>query len=318
MNRLDRLSSILIHLQSKRVIKAHEIAERFNISLRTVYRDIRSLEESGVPIVGEAGYGYSLVDGYRLPPVHFSKEEAISFITAQKLIDNFADPITKSNFENALFKIKSVLNTSEKDSFFNLSNTIEVVKNRYLPEVKNQFKEIPQILDAIESKKSLKIKYSKIDELEDYFREIEPIGIYAQSAYWYLIAYCKLRQAYRNFRIDRIQYLEKTSNQISDSHPSLSHFLNTTVNDQALHKVRIKVEKETFRFIGDQHYYHGFVERIDLGKYFELRFLSSSLPGFAHWFLFIGQNAEIIEPQELKDLIIEKIETLKNKLIKSY
>ena len=76
MNRIDRLTAILIQLQSQRIIRAQEIADRFEISLRTVYRDIRALEEAGVPIGAEAGIGYFLADGYRLPPVHFTPEEA--------------------------------------------------------------------------------------------------------------------------------------------------------------------------------------------------------------------------------------------------
>ena len=72
MNRIDRISAILIQLQTRRVVKAQDIADRFGISLRTVYRDVKSLEEAGIPVIGEAGVGYSLVDGYRLPPIMFS------------------------------------------------------------------------------------------------------------------------------------------------------------------------------------------------------------------------------------------------------
>ena len=91
LNRFDRIVAILIHLQSGRVVKAQELASRFGVSLRTIYRDIRSLEASGVPITGEAGVGYSLMDGYRLPPVMFTREEAGSFVAAEKLMQKFSD-----------------------------------------------------------------------------------------------------------------------------------------------------------------------------------------------------------------------------------
>ncbi len=81
MNRIDRLSAILIQLQSKQVVKAQEVADRFGISLRTVYRDIKSLEEAGIPIGAEAGKGYFIMDGYHLPPVMFTKEEASALLT---------------------------------------------------------------------------------------------------------------------------------------------------------------------------------------------------------------------------------------------
>ncbi len=68
MNRIDRLTAILIQLQGKRIVKAQDISDRFDISLRTVYRDVRALMEAGVPIGSEAGTGYYIVDGYHLPP----------------------------------------------------------------------------------------------------------------------------------------------------------------------------------------------------------------------------------------------------------
>ena len=72
MNRIDRLSAILIQLQSRRLVKAQHIADKFSISLRTVYRDVHALQEAGVPVIGEAGTGYSLMEGYKLPPVMFN------------------------------------------------------------------------------------------------------------------------------------------------------------------------------------------------------------------------------------------------------
>jgi biotin operon repressor len=80
--RFDRIVAILIQLQSKKIVKAQELADRFEVSLRTIYRDIRTLEASGVPIYSEAAVGYALMEGYRLPPVMFTREEVSSFIAA--------------------------------------------------------------------------------------------------------------------------------------------------------------------------------------------------------------------------------------------
>ena len=95
MNRIDRLHAILTHLQSKRLVTAQEIADRFNISLRTVYRDVKALDESGVPVIGEAGTGYTIMEGYRLPPVMFSREEASALLLGSKLAERFADEALK-------------------------------------------------------------------------------------------------------------------------------------------------------------------------------------------------------------------------------
>ena len=115
MNRIDRLTAIVTQLQSKRLTKAGEIAKRFSISLRTVYRDMRALDEAGIPIIGEAGQGYSLVEGYRLPPVMFTQEEAQSFLVAEKIFEKVTDKGSSEHFHSAMLKIKAVLKTTEKD-----------------------------------------------------------------------------------------------------------------------------------------------------------------------------------------------------------
>src|SRR5436190_22716018 len=97
MNRIDRLTAILVQLQSKRVVKAQEIADKYKLSLRTVYREIKALDEAGVPIIGEAGIGYSIMEAYRLPPVMFTKEEATAFLTAEKLVEKLTDVSTNKN-----------------------------------------------------------------------------------------------------------------------------------------------------------------------------------------------------------------------------
>src|SRR6201994_2879430 len=115
MNRIDRISAILIQLQSRRVVKGSDIAERFNISLRTVYRDVKTLEEAGIPLIGEAGVGYSIMDGYRLPPVMFTHEEATAFLTAEKFVEKLTDNSTDSHYKSAMYKVRSVLRMAEKD-----------------------------------------------------------------------------------------------------------------------------------------------------------------------------------------------------------
>lgn len=107
--RLSRLTAILTQLQTKRLLTANELAEKFSISKRTVYRDIKALEQADVPILTEDGKGYTLMEGYRIPPVMFTESEANALITAEKLILKNRDASFVKEYSEAINKIKSVL-----------------------------------------------------------------------------------------------------------------------------------------------------------------------------------------------------------------
>ena len=112
--RLSRLTTILTQLQSKRIVTAKYLSEKHNVSVRTIYRDIRTLENSGIPIITEEGKGYSIMEGYHLPPVLFTEDEANALITIQQLVNNNKDQSLIDNISTALEKIKSILKYSQK------------------------------------------------------------------------------------------------------------------------------------------------------------------------------------------------------------
>lgn len=308
MNRLDRLTALLIQLQSKRIIKSQEIAERFGISLRTVYRDIRTLELAGVPIIGEAGVGYSIMTGYRLPPVQFTKEEALSFVTAEKLVNALTDSVTRTSYQSALYKIKAVLRATDKELVDDLSQRIQVVDNPYLPQDRHQRLPIETILSCIAEKRVIRLVYSSTTSSGTSTRDVEPVGIYSSGLYWYLIAWCRLRGDYRNFRTDRAHSLEIQPERFHTQHPALQNFIEQTRLERTLHKAVVRVDNAALCHLGDQHYYHGFVAQTNVGDQIEMTFLTESLNGLAHWFLWVGEVADIVEPREMKELVLEKIE----------
>ncbi len=316
MNRIERISAILIQLQSKKIVKAQEIADRFEISLRTVYRDVRSLEETGVPIIGEAGVGYSLVEGYKLPPIMFTKEEAIAFLTAEKLVEKFTDPNTKNSYKSALYKIKAVLKNSEKSNLDTLAAHIEILPNSNLPGPKPN-NVIEPILKSIVEKCQIKINYFTNHSQQNTERVVEPVGIFHSGSNWYLVAYCLLRNDYRNFKINRINEMEILSQKFQMAHPSLKSFLEKTSQERELQKVVLRVERHILRFLGDEKYYQGFVsQKIISDKIIELTFLTASLTGLARWMMYFGEFAEIIEPNQLKTIFLENISRLTEKYSK--
>ncbi len=315
MNRIERISAILIQLQSKKVVKGQDIADRFNISLRTAYRDIKALEEAGVPIISEAGIGYSLVDGYRLPPVMFTKEEAIAFLTAEKLIEKFTDSETFGVFSSALYKIKAVLKTDEKEHIENMDSFIEVVKNPYLPEMPATPNFIQTILNGISQKRVLKLNYFAAHSQETTIRNVEPIGIFLSGSKWHLIGFCLLRKDYRNFRLDRIQTCECIESGFLQKHPPLKTYLKEiTRNEKELQTIVIRVNNQIKRFLTEQKYYHGFVSDKTFKEHSELTFICHSLEGFARWFMMYGDKAEIIQPPQLKARVQEICNALQEKI----
>lgn len=315
MNRIDRVTAILIQLQSKRVVKAQEIADRFTISLRTVYRDIKTLEEAGIPVIGEAGVGYSIMEGYRLPPVMFTQEEATAFLTAEKLVEKLTDASTREMYKAAMFKIKSVLRLAERDHMENMEQHIEVIDSPYFSQHKNETAYLQNILKAIAEKSVINIDYFAEHSQEKSNRNIEPIGIFFMSRYWYLIAWCTLRKDYRTFRIDHIKYLSITAIHFEKEHPALKSFLSKVSKEKELHTVVMKVEKDVLKYLGEQKFYNGFVSQKDIGNNkVEMVFLTESLTSFARWYLLFGESAEIITPRELIDAVKKNLDTLSKKL----
>lgn len=310
MNRIDRVTAILIQLQSKKVVRAQDIAERFGISLRTVYRDVKTLEEAGVPVIGETGIGYSIMDGYRLPPVMFTKEEATAFLTAEKLIEKFTDTSTEESYKSAMFKVKSVLRSTEKDLLEHIDEHIEVLTNEVQQRTRLKVNPIQTILKSISEKKVLSIDYFSNHKQQKTERNIEPVGIFYQGNYWHVIAFCQLRDDYRDFRIDRISKIAVTNSVFHKQHPALKSFLKRVSEEKQMETVIIRVDNEVMRYLDGQKYYMGFVSEQDRGEHTEMTFLSSYLKNFARWYVMFGDRARILQPDALKEevkLLIEEV-----------
>ncbi|WP_165734148.1 YafY family protein [Polaribacter sp. 20A6] len=202
-SRLSRLTAILTQLQSKRILTAREIAEKHNVSIRTIYRDIRTLENSGIPIITEEGKGYSLMDGFNLPPVMFTEKEANALITAEQLILKNKDKSFAIEYQNAVAKIKSILRHSQKEKIEFLSERIHFRNNTENQKTSGY---LMIIQSAISDFNLIEIEYLSLQG-ENTKRTIEPFALYSTQENWLLIAVCRLRKDFRVFRLDNIQKL---------------------------------------------------------------------------------------------------------------
>ena len=193
-------------LKSKRILTATDIAKKFDISIRTVYRDIRTLESSGVPVITIDGKGYSIMDGYTLAPLMFTEAEANALVTAGHLISKTKDASLAKNFREALVKIKSITRSGIKEKSDLLSERILILEQgRRNNKTSNSLSELQL---AITHHTLAKIVYQKPDNSPPTSRVIEPQVLCYLNENWILVAWCKLRNDFRAFRIDRIQKLE--------------------------------------------------------------------------------------------------------------
>lgn len=222
MNRIDRLFGILTFLQSKKYVPAERIAEKFNISVRTVYRDVKALCEGGIPVSFEPGKGYFVVQGYFLPPVSFSTEEANALLLMEAMATGFADKSIHTHYSSALQKVKAVLRSSQKEKVEHLQNNIKF----QLPEcMVNDYDYLSVLQTAISHKLVAEMEY-KNNKSEVSKRRIEPIGLVFYAFSWHLIAWCHLRREYRDFKVARILRVKNTGEPFTmEDHLQLADYL---------------------------------------------------------------------------------------------
>ena len=222
MNRIDRLFGILTLLQAKKYVPAEKIAEKFGISVRTVYRDVKALCEQGIPVSFEQHKGYFVVQGYFLPPVSFNTEEANAMLLMETLVYGFADRSIQQHYSSALNKVKAVLGTAQKEKLDTLNDNIKL----QVPEcfVLN-FEYMSLIQGAIGGRSIVEIDY-KNNKDEVSRRAVECIGLVFYALNWHLIGWCHARCDYRDFRVSRILKLRDTGTTFRKSdHISLNDYM---------------------------------------------------------------------------------------------
>jgi predicted DNA-binding transcriptional regulator YafY len=226
--RLSRLTAIITQLQSKGVVTATALAERHNVSIRTIYRDIRTLERSGIPIVTEEGKGYSIMEGYHLPPVLFSEDEANALITIEQLAIKNKDQSLSDSFTSALEKIKAILKYSQKGNAELLANRIFF--NGPQKEEKTS-RNLMDIQSAITHFQLLQIAYSSSSKKRT-IRIIEPFALYSIHGNFLLIAFCRLRDDFRAFRIDYIEELKNLNETFTPHRMTIKQYFEKYVKPQ--------------------------------------------------------------------------------------
>lgn len=306
MNRVDRLTAILTQLQSKRRVTMDQLEERFELSRRSLFRDIRALLEIGIPIGGDAGAGYFIAEGYHLPPVVFNKEEAAALLLGVKFMEQTTDSQIREQLDNALTKVKAVLRTTDRDFLEGLEEHIEVVPPRSMTHEGAPDSFLMDIQFALSAGRTLEFGYWSNHKQELTHREVEPLSLVYYSNHWHLIAFCQLRQELRDFRTDRIQKLKITERTFDRSqHPELQDFLNRSMFGSDSKEAVLVFHHNVARFLGEQKYHHGFVQEVETETGVEMHFSTPSYSFLARWILSYGTYVTIKSPVELKELVRE-------------
>ncbi len=306
MNRVDRLMAIALHLQSRRIVRAEDLAKHFEISVRTVYRDLMALSEAGVPIVAEAGVGYSLAKGYHLPPVMFTAEEASALFFGEKLVEQFTDASLRKQMESALLKIRSVLPRDRQDHLDRLERSTAVLHKpaERVPRLASET--LVPIQSALAERRLLELDYKGGKRLDVTKRIVEPLGLIFYSENWHLIAFCRLRHDVRDFRTDRILRLT-LRRETFPVRPdfSLKDYLEAERHHGDFEMARVRFVPEVMERVRRE-WSWGLVEETATPDGIEATILDHNLNCLTGWILSFGSRAEVLEPESFRIAVAQE------------
>lgn len=224
MARFSRLIEIFLLLQSRKILTATLLSKKLDVSVRTIYRDIRALEQAGVPIITEEGKGYSIMEGYRIPPIMFTEDEANALITAEQFMLKNTDSSLIKNYIDAVNKVKAVLKYSLKEKTEFLSERI-AVRPQFPTEYTSNTLTVFQT--AIVNSYVMELTYKSESKDEITRRIIEPFALYLNvHNSWTLIAFCRLRKDFRHFRLDRVISIRTLEEQFKPLNLTLDQFID--------------------------------------------------------------------------------------------
>jgi len=204
MRRADRLFQIVQYLRGGRLLTARTLADRLEVSERTIYRDIADLQTSGVPIDGEAGVGYLMREGYDLPPLMFSRDEISALVAGARLVRAWGGARMALAATEALAKIEAVLPPAVK------KNAGEVRVYAFDTRMTEAERELLDRMDAAIAARSLLDMLYVAENGDSTRRHVEPLGLYFWGKVWTLVGWCRLREDFRTFRVDRVVELDIT------------------------------------------------------------------------------------------------------------
>jgi predicted DNA-binding transcriptional regulator YafY len=311
MNKTDRLFAIILELQAKRQRRAEDLAKTFEVNKRTIYRDVQALSEMGVPVVAVPGQGYSLMEGYFLPPLRFTTDEATMLLLGADFVAQNFDAQYRAAALSASRKLEAVLPDTLKANVHYLQNSIRFVSMNELSEPQAEM--ILQLRRALGERKTVRFDYYARfgDNAQPQTqREADPYGIANLGGIWYLIAHDHTRRARRNFRIDRmenLQLLNKTFTRPRDFQMRQEDALR---GRQVT--IRALFTPASARWVREARYYF-VTETLETADGLLVTLRVREVREALQWLLSWGSQVRVVEPASLREILrVEAEKMLEN------
>jgi len=303
VNKTDRLLAIVLELQGKGKQRAEDLAKTFETSKRTIYRDIEALCEAGVPLISIPGRGYSLMEGYFLPPLSFTTDEATMLLLGSEFMAQNFDAQYCTAAHAAGRKIASVLPEKLRNDVAYLQKSIRFIATQQRP---TETMMLQQLRRAIIERVTVRFQYAKRhgQESQDMqtTRKADPYSLVHITGTWYLTAYCHMRQAVRIFRLDRVNMLEV----LPEVFVRPEHFtMEEHQGQQRAMRVRVLFDHEVTRWVREaRNYYIVAEEETTEGLLVTLQVRQES--EIVQWLLSWGQHVCVLEPDTLRQRLVEE------------
>lgn len=315
MNKTDRLLAIVLELQGKEVVRAIDLANQFETSVRTIYRDIQALSEAGVPIVGSTGIGYSLMEGYFLPPISFTVEEAVTLLIGTDFIEERFDDHYRIRAQDAHRKIEAILPESVRNETTRVRKAMRLLASDKRVTVSKEREYLEKIRRAILDKRKIHFHYVKrfadAEKNRHSVRTVAPYGLVLIQGSWMLVAHCDLRQDIRHFHLSRMTELTVLESQFElPVHFSLREY--TPPDDRRL-QVRLLFNYDMADKVKESN--NAYVEEMEEHQDGILVVLRvHQLEEVLQWVLGWGAEVIVLEPESFRIRIREEAE----KMLKRY
>jgi predicted DNA-binding transcriptional regulator YafY len=300
MNRVDRLLALILYMQSRPLCTGEEMAEHFGRSLRTIYRDLAALGEAGVPVVAQAGVGYALARGYHLPPVSFTPEEAGALVTGGLLVERSADASVRRPMTSALMKVRAVLPRTLQAQMMRLEQSMATTAK---PELPAKGVDLTLLQQALSQRRVLRMSYPGRSGEASGDREVEPLGLIHYLERWHLIAWCRKRQAMRDFRTDRMSRVVMLR-----EHFELRADFSVSDYIQSMPRPELRAEVCFTHQAADRarrEWWPGIVAERETPQGVVLTLAAVDWAHLAGWLLSFGEQAEVLSPERLRRQLVQ-------------